>query len=131
MNEIIEKIKEKLEKYPQVKKNIGKNYLIIYPETKNGFQVRIDVGTSKYTVSFNGWHEEFSNPEKALNCFAFGLSEECRLKVHTRGNFEYKWEVESQKENQWVSDSETGLIFSPFWRKKKIKYLQNSIIKNL
>jgi len=131
MNKLIGKIKEKLEKYPQLKKEIGNNYIIVYPETKDGFQVRIDEKSSKYILSFNGWHEEFNNPDEALNCFAFGLSSECRLKVYTRGDFEYKWEIQSLKDNQWISDSETGLLFSPFWKKKKIKYLQNNTVKNL
>ncbi len=131
MNEIINIIKEKLEKYPQLKKEIGKNYLIVDPETESSFIVRIDIANGKYTVSFNGWHEEFNNYKEALNCFAFGLSDECRLKVYVRGNFECKWAVESLKDNEWIPESITGLFFYPFWRKQKIKYLQNKIIKNL
>ena len=26
------------------------------------------------TVGYNGWHEEFSDKNEALNCFTFGLS---------------------------------------------------------
>jgi hypothetical protein len=49
--------------------------------------------------------------------------------VTKRGSFACNWVVESKNENEWVKDSETGLIFIPFWRKKSVQYLRNSIIK--
>src|SRR5262249_14251262 len=54
------------------------------------------------TVYFNGWHENFSDPSEALDCFVFGLSDECRLKEHRRGNVAYRWTVESKK--KWRMD---------------------------
>lgn len=33
--------------------------------------------------------EHFGDAHEALNWFVFGLSEDCRLKVHRRGSVEY------------------------------------------
>ena len=129
MNEIFQKIQEKLEKYPQVKTEIKKKHAIIYPTDETGFEIRVDVLSSKYIVSFNGWHEHFANIAEALNCIEFGLSAKCRLKVFIRGRFEYKWAVEFLENNHWKTASETGILLFPFWRKRKIKYFQNQLIK--
>lgn len=41
-------------------------------------------------VYFNSWHEEFDDEDEALNCSAFGLSSECRLKEFNRNGEPYK-----------------------------------------
>ena len=68
---------------------------------------------------FNGWREDFQQPEEALDCFAFGLSDECRLKETRRGSFAYRWTVESKQNGEWVADSETGLFLSRFGNHKQ------------
>ena len=83
-----------------------------------------------YTVAFDGWHEEFSDEPTALDCFFFGLSERCRLKVFQRGSVVYKWVVQHWTARGWVTDSETGLILFPFWRRRKELYLPNPVIKD-
>lgn len=37
--------------------------------------------TEDLVVGYGGWHEHFHSPEKALECFAFGFSDQCRLKI--------------------------------------------------
>ena len=81
-----------------------------------------------FTVNFEGWHEEFTSEDEALNCFAFGLSPNCRLAVVLRGNTEKKWVVESLKDGKWTPDSETGLLLQPFWRSARIEYRQNNLL---
>ena len=61
--------------------------LVVLPTSNHGFSVGLDVSQSHCTVSFNGWHEDFQKEDEALDCFAFGLSDECRLKECRRGNF--------------------------------------------
>jgi hypothetical protein len=63
-----------------------------------------------------------------LNCFAFGLSDQCRLKVCLRGGFAYNWTVESKENGNWVEDSTTGLFLFPFWKRKHVCYLRNNLI---
>jgi hypothetical protein len=46
-----------------------------------GFAVSLANNSSSYTVSFDAWHDEYQDMEKALNSFAFGLSDDCRLEA--------------------------------------------------
>jgi hypothetical protein len=126
----IEEIKTRLRKYPDVKYRTGSSSITVLPASDTGFSVGLDVAHDRYTVYFNGWHEDFQNAEEALNCFAFGLSDECRLKEYRRGNVSYRWAVESKQNGQWVADSETGLFIFPFWKRGEIVYLRNSLISS-
>jgi len=128
MMSAIEKIKDKLRKYPQLNCQIEGNKISVEPSSTTGFTVWLIDNDPGYTVGFDGWHEEFENQDEALNCFAFGLSDKCRLKVAKRGNKPYSWTVESKIGKEWNEDSKTGLIFVPFWKTKTIEYLSNPII---
>ena len=129
MMSAIDKIKDKLRKYPQLNCQIEGNKISVEPLSAIGFTVWLIDNKPGYTVGFDGWHEEFDNEDEALNCFAFGLSDGCRLKVVKRGNTPYSWSVESKEGDEWNEDSKTGLIFVPFWKTKSIEYLSNPIIK--
>jgi hypothetical protein len=126
--EIFEQIKEKLKRYPEVKYEVNDNILVVRPLNEHGFEVAISVDADEYTVSYESWHETFKNAEKALKCFVFGLSDQCRLKVTYRGESPFKWTIEFLNEEQWQEDSTTGLLFTPFWQRKQVKYFSNSII---
>lgn len=125
---VIEMIKTKLQNYPQAKYESNDHSVKVFPRNENGFTVSLFLNEGDYTVSFNGWHENFQTAEEALNCFAFGLSSDCRLKEYVRGGFAYKWHLEHKVDSIWVKESETGLFFFPFWRKLEIRYLQNDLI---
>jgi len=124
----IDEIKTKLRNYPSVKHECTDSTISLLPLSDTGFTVRLDIARGSFVVSFNGWHESFADPSEALNCFAFGLSNECRLKEHRRGAFAYRWTVESRQTGKWVADSETGLLVFPFWRRVEVVYLQNNLI---
>jgi hypothetical protein len=124
----IEEIKTRLRKYPDVKYENTASSITVLPSSDAGFNVGLDVAQGRYTVSFNGWHEDFADASEALDCFAFGLSDECRLKEYRRGNSAYRWTVESKQNGQWVADSETGLFLFPFWKHAETVYLQNNLI---
>jgi len=81
------------------------------------------------TVGFEGWHEEFTDEAAALNCFAFGLSTACRLRVFRCRGTDYKWQVLHQVDGRWIADSETGLFVFTFWLPREQRELQNDIIK--
>ena len=76
-------------------------------------------------MGFDGWHEHFDTEEEALNCFEFGLSGNCRLKVVYRGSFAHRWTLESKTDSGWREDSTTGLLVFPFWRRRRAVYLTN------
>ena len=124
----IEQIVEKLRKFPNVTYEIGKSSIAVKPTSNQGFTVSLEITGSRHTVFFNGWHEDFQGQEEALECFAFGLSDECRLKECRRGSFAYRWTVEAKQNGEWVADSETGLFLFPFWKTKTVSYLQNDLI---
>lgn len=123
-----EEIKSKLEKYPHIKYQEEANSINIFPSDESGFTIMLEENHSNYSVYFEGWHESFENPEEALNCVAFGLSDSCRLKVTSKGDSPHKWAVESKENNQWVFDSETGMFIFPFWKKTKVVFKQNHLI---
>ena len=126
----IEEIKTRLRKYPHIKYETSASSITVSPESDKGFKVGFEGGPGHYLVSFNGWHEEFTDANEALDCFAFGLSDECRLKEYRRGGFAYRWTVESKQKDGWVADSETGLLLFPFWKRAEVVYLQNNLISN-
>jgi len=96
----INQIKEKLKKYPDLRWELDGSTISVSPE--NGFTVWLVESEQGCTVGYNGWHEEFSDKNEALNCFAFGLSEQCRLKVFIKGKTEYKWVLEALEDGIWV-----------------------------
>jgi hypothetical protein len=124
----IEEIKTRLRKYPDAKYESTASSITVLPSSDGGFTVTLDIGPGGYTVSFNGWHEDFEDAAAALDCFAFGLSDQCRLKEYRRGNSAYRWVVESKQNGQWVADSETGLFIFPLWKRGGVVYLQNNLI---
>jgi hypothetical protein len=123
----VEEIRRKLQRYPHVQLNSAPTAITASPGSTDGFPVRLDEHGDRYTVSFAGWHEEFDSRGEALSCFAFGLSEACRLRVLSRGSFDYRWIVQHFKDGDWHDDSETGLLVFPFWRRRHERYLQNHV----
>ena len=131
MSETINKVLDKLKKYPKASFDSNSSSLTVNPKDDNGFPVSlIDHGDGNYTVAFDFWHEEFDNENDALNCFAFGLSKDCRLKIFKKSNRVIKWIVESNENGKWIEDSTTGLFSLSFWKKSKIEYLQNDLFNN-
>ena len=126
---LISRMKEKLQKYPNVTHTEKEGRLEIPAQTPTGFRVWIHERNGDITVGFEGWHEEFADEEAALKCFAFGLSTACRLRVFRCLSTDYKWQVLVQKDGQWIAVSETGLLFPTFWLPKKQRDLHNEIIR--
>ncbi|MGH9928378.1 MAG: hypothetical protein ACREA9_04010 [Pyrinomonadaceae bacterium] len=125
---VIDEIRARLSKYPNARYESNDSSITVLPLSNDGFSVALTVNPDGYTVSFNGWHEDFRSQEEPLNCFAFGLSDECRLKECRRGSFAHKWTLESKEGGRWVEDSTTGLFLFPFWRKPAVRYLQNNLL---
>jgi len=124
-------IKKRLEKYPKLEIEEEDNSISIKPISPSGFEVWFSNDENEYTVGFEGWHQHFdkSEVEDALNCFALGLSNECRLKVTSRRGKDYKWVMEALEDGEWVSYSTTALFDFAFWRKAEVKYYSNNILR--
>ena len=126
--DVYEEIRERIKKYPGAKLEEEPHGLSVTPE--GGFTVWIASNEEYYSVGFEGWHENFNTPEEALECFAWGLSDECRLKIYSKGSKPHKWITQSKQDGKWVDISTTGLIFFAFWQKSNVSYKQNSLIRS-
>jgi hypothetical protein len=124
----IEKVKAKLSAYPEIRYSEGPDLIEVHPRDPSGFTVGLIIGRRGFTVYFDGWHEEFTSEDEALDCFAFGLSPKCRLAVVVRGDTETRWVVEGFENGAWTPDSETALLLQPFWRSARVEYRQNRVL---
>lgn len=124
----IDELKNKLARYPGVRYTESSDAIEVCPTDKSGFSVCLRVVSTAFSVNFEGWHEHFDSKDAALDCVGFGLSEACRLCVVYRGSTPTKWIVESRQGDSWIQDSATGLLFTPFWRARRIEYRQNHLL---
>ena len=126
----IEQIRQMLQSYPLLSYHQDGNTFIVAPASANGFSASLTFTGDGFVVSFDGWHEHFESEVDAFNCFVFGLSDQCRLKVFRSGMTDYRWTLEHLTEEGWHEESTTRLLFFPFWRQRHIIYRQNTIIEN-
>ena len=128
---ILEEIKNRIKKYPELELIHEEDTITIKALSLNGFDVWFYNGKDEYIVGFDGWHEHFkkNDTKSALDCFIFGLSNQCRLKVTSRGGKTYKWTIESLENGEWITYSTTGSLWIKFWNTPVVKYLSNGIIK--
>jgi hypothetical protein len=124
----LEELKRRLDSLGDVRYESDRSSLSVYPADANGFPVRVMKNSNTYTVFLAGWHEDFESPEETLDVFGFGLSDLCRLREYRRGDFAYKWTVESLEGGKWQEYSTTGLLIFPFWRRPEMHYLQNRFL---
>ena len=124
----IETIRAKLQSYPNLHYEHTASSITVSPESPDGFSVSFYDEGARFVVSFGGWHEHFDSESEALNCFAFGLSDQCRLRVESRGSTDYRWSVQHLVDGSWCDESQTGLLFFPFWRHRSERFHQNRII---
>jgi hypothetical protein len=96
----------------------------------DGFTVGLRCGDGVFTVFFDVWHEHFDTEQDALNWFAFGLSDACRLQVEYRGQTAVTWTVQSRDRTGWANIGEVGLLLVPFWRPTHIVYRQNRVLES-
>lgn len=96
--------------------------------SEEGFNIDVRDDGEEVTVYFAGWHEHFTDMSEVKDVVAFGLSEECRVEVLSRGGFDYRWTLQARTASGWKTDSVTALLFFPFWRRKKVRHLTNNIL---
>jgi hypothetical protein len=130
-NPTIQKLIDKFEKYSGVKYSHTDDTITFKPKDEKGFAVTLGVGPRDIIVSSDFWREHFDKDEedKALNCFAFMLSDSCRLRIDYKGEKPKSWTIESWENGNWASDSTTGLFSINFWSPTRTEYLQNDLIK--
>lgn len=124
----IEKIWTKLRGYPSLEYSVWENTITVDAPAEDSFAVWLKDNGQSFTVGYDGWHEEFADEMEALEAFAFGLSDKCRLRVVQRGDRDCSWTLEGKSEDgQYYEDSTTGLLLVPFWKKRMVVYRQNHL----
>lgn len=125
----IDQLVAKLASYPEANVTRADNSISIRPPGDAGFTVELLVGADGYTVFYDdGWHAEFDTEDEAINCVGFGLSSSCRLAVTYRGRTPCHWAVQSRLGAEWKTDSVTGLLIFPFWRRPRLVFKQNDLV---
>jgi hypothetical protein len=125
---LISHIQKTLQGYPHIAYTADAHYLEVPAQTRNGFKVWIRQRSGCSIVGFESWHEEFRNAAAAVDAFMFGLTPTCRLRVLSCGGRDYKWQVQRRLGAQWITVSESGMVFFPFWCKRTERVLQNDMI---
>ena len=126
----VEQIVARLGRHPELAYHMTVGSITVEPPGDDGFSVSLSQGVGEWIVAFDGWHDRFTSEDEALNCFAFGLSDRCRLRVHLRGSFAYRWTLEARTDGGWWEESTVGRLFFPFWRRLRIVYRQNGVIRD-
>ena len=126
----IEKIRNLLAtQYPDRSFVERKNCIEVAPTHELGFTVLFNDCSTEWIVACEGWHEHFTNEDEAFACFAVAISDQCRLKVSSRGEKAHKWTMEVQDGAEWIATSTTGFVFYPFWKQQRIEYRSNALLK--
>ncbi len=118
-----------LRRYPHVQYTATAKQLTIHPVTADGFEILLSVESQTYRVAFEGWHESYPDVGEALDVIGLGLSPTARLEVQYCGRAPHRWTLQVDRGGQWVSVSDVGLLFYPFWRSRRVRHLQNRLLQ--
>jgi hypothetical protein len=128
---MFEDIIEKLKESPTARYEVAEERIRVLPVTREGFEVMIEqIWENHFTVSFDGWHEEFFDYEKAAACFLMGLSNRCRLKIQEKGGSRFQWTLENLDGEEWREQSSTQRYIHQFWKPLVTSYLQNDLLRD-
>jgi hypothetical protein len=109
----------------------SRNVIAVPPATANGFAVRLQmVHDRQYVVFYDDWQHTFDRAEDAYDCFEYGLSDSCRLKITLRGDEPIRWHVEKWEYGMWVPGHHPRKRHSlAFWRPSHTVYRQNHFFR--
>lgn len=127
MNPIAE-LRDKLIDLPDIRFMAEADALMVFPADDTGFAVSIRKEGEEFEVAFSGWRARFTEPQEAFNCMTFGLSDDCRLRVESRGGRECRWTVEALENGVWRDHSSTGTTVLAFWKPIETTHLQNRFL---
>ena len=86
------------------------------------------LGLAKRLRSFRSGEED--SIVAALDCFEFGLSDSCRLKITLRGDEPVAWHVEKREYGMWVPGRHPlKRLDLAFWRPTRVVYRQNHVFR--
>jgi hypothetical protein len=125
----VERIVEILKAHPKVRYEYRSDAVRVLAADENGYEVALLMHSEgNYTVCLATWHMEFNDEYSAVGTFLGGLTESYRLRVSSRGNEDYLWRIQYQEKGGWRDGSAVGIFNFKFWRREKIRYLQNHLL---
>jgi hypothetical protein len=102
--------------------------IVVAAAGADGFEVRLRMLSERgYRVTFEQWRHEFDRAEDAYDCFEYGLSDSCRLKVVYRGDVPQQWQVEKREFGMWVPGHAVTRRSWAFWKPRRVEYRQNLV----
>ncbi|MDH3659639.1 MAG: hypothetical protein OEU92_06350 [Alphaproteobacteria bacterium] len=126
--DLIERMHQGLSKrYPEAHFDAGDGWIRYRPSSDSGFEVGFCISGSDYIINFDSWHDHFEDEESALDWFVFGLSNDCRLKIVSKGGRPFRWIVESHHQGDWQFEREMVVLPLLFWRRASTAYRQNHL----
>src|SRR5260370_7730038 len=128
---MFDEIIKMLKQYPHAEYELGEDLVRVLPVTPEGFDVIIEqIWENHFTVSFDGWHEDFFSQEKALACFFMGLSNRCRLQTLENCASRFHSTLHTPDGTQWREGSSTRRFIHQFWKASVTTYLQNDLLRD-
>jgi hypothetical protein len=105
--------------------------IVVAPASEAGFLVGLRmVHDREYRVRYDAWERVFDRAEDAYDCFEYGLSDSCRLRITLRGDLPVAWHVEKREYGMWVPGHHPlRRRFIPFWRRARVVYRQNHVFR--
>ena len=102
--------------------------IIVLAADLAGFDVSLHaLDSRKFIVRYEGWYETFSRAEDAYDCFEYGLSDSCRLRITLRGARPVAWQIEKREYGLWTPGRIVRRRFAPFWRRARVERRQNRV----
>jgi hypothetical protein len=104
--------------------------IVVPAASADGFDVRLQMLNDRsFVVMFERWRQDFDRPEDAYDCFEYGLSDCCRLKVVYRGAVPEAWQVQKREFGMWTPGHAVTRRSWAFWKPRRIEYRQNRVFK--
>jgi hypothetical protein len=125
----IDEIRARLLQYPDVQYVTSTDSLRMPAPQAHGFSIYIRRNiTAGWDVSFGeGLQCHFQDGPAATEFFAFGLSDQCRLREIRRGSMVHRAYAERRKGDGWEVVQETVRLLYPFWRLPSERIFQNTL----
>ena len=107
---------------------IAADEIVVPAAGADGFEVRLRMANDRaFVVMFEQWRHDFDRAEDAYDCFEFGLSDSCRLKIVYRGGEPERWQVEKREFGMWAPGHAVTRRSWALWKPRRIEYRQNHV----
>jgi len=106
----------------------GADSITVPAADPDGFAVTMRVIDSRtFVVEYEGWFETFGRAEDAYDCFEYGLSDSCRLRVTFRGARPVARQIEKRDYGVWMPGRLVRRRLVAFWRPARMELRRNRV----